>query len=331
MSSSKRAGTQVRGSGMPGAGMHSKVTFDDDAKAKEKRDLTADMDEAAKGSKERRAKQITLEPTPRKGEKSKQARKEDNSGQKGSASNDQAAAAAAGAAAAAQGMEVDAEAGIVHQGSMPVSTEMLGKVQVLNDQVQELRDELREARVIAVEQKRTIDEQAEQVEDLQRVTNTNVIAAREEEEKNTSNMSDTMGTPKAATQREKEAFVEYILSQFGPPPGMTPQSCSSIEVLDTGRGGTGTEEIWRLHFKDFGKKQIINDHIRSQQRMTEWPWRLCFYGADSAWWTDFEIWGRWTEGPIVRLVRDDGDQGVVFSSRIRGRLQTRWDLHEDRR
>ena len=51
MSSSKRAGTPVRGSGMPGAGMHSKITFDEDAKANEKRDLTADIDEAARSSK----------------------------------------------------------------------------------------------------------------------------------------------------------------------------------------------------------------------------------------------------------------------------------------
>lgn len=57
-------------------------------------------------------------------------------------------------------MEVEPEAEIAHPGSMPVNMEMLGKVQqVLNDQVQELRNELREARVIAVEQKQTIDEQ----------------------------------------------------------------------------------------------------------------------------------------------------------------------------
>ena len=140
--------------------MHSRVTFDDDAKAKEKRDLTADMDEAAKETKDRIAKEKNLEPTPRKGEKSKQARKEDNSGQRGSASNDQAAAAAAGTAGAAQGMEVEAEEGIVDPGNIPVSMEMLGKAQqVLNDQVQELRNELREARVIAGEQKKTIDDQ----------------------------------------------------------------------------------------------------------------------------------------------------------------------------
>ena len=39
--------------------MHSKVTFDDGATAKEKRDLTADMDEAAKETKDRRAKTNT--------------------------------------------------------------------------------------------------------------------------------------------------------------------------------------------------------------------------------------------------------------------------------
>ena len=85
---------------------------------------------------------------------------------------------------------------------------------------------------------------------------------------------------------------------------MTRKSRSNIEILDTGRGGSGTEEIWRLHFKDFGKKQTICDYMRSQQRMPEWPWTLCFYGADNTWWTSFEIWGRWTEGPIVRLVSE---------------------------
>ena len=218
MSSSKRAGTPIRGSGMPGAGMHSKVTFDENAKAKEKRDFTADMDEAAKDSKDRGAKEKTLDPTPRKGEKSKQARKDDNSGQNGSASSGQAAAAAAREAAADPGMEVEPEAGLVHQGSMPVNMDMLGKVkQVLNDQVQELRNELGEARMIAVEQKKTIDEQAEQIEDLQRVTNITMTTAREDEQRKNSKMFDITGMPKAATQGEKEAFVEYILSQCGPP------------------------------------------------------------------------------------------------------------------
>ena len=288
MSSSKRAGTPVRGSGMPGTGMHSKVTFEEDAKAKEKRDLTADMDEAAKGSKDRKAKDKPLDPTPRKGEKSKQARKDDNSGQKGSASSDQA------------DMEVEPEAEIAHPGSMPVNMEMLGKVeQVLSDQVQELRNELREARVIAIERKQAIDEQAERTEDLQRVTDINMFTAREDEERN-SKMYDIMGMPKAATHEEKQAFTEYILTQCG----MTLKSCSNLETLDTGRGGTGTEEIWRLHFKDFGRKQIVSDYMGSQRRLPPWPWTLCFYGADNTWWSSFEIWGRWTEGPVVRLVRE---------------------------
>ena len=289
MPSSKRVGTPVRGSGMPGAGMHSKVTFDEDAQAKEKRDLTADMDDAAKGSKDRRAKEKPLDPTPRKGEKSKQAGKDDNSGQKGSASSDQAE------------MEIEPEAELVHQGSMPVNMEVLGKVQqVLNDRVQELRNELGEARVIAAGQKKTTDEQTQRIEDPQRVTNINMITAREDEERRNPKMYDTMGMPKAATHEEKEALIEYILTQCG----MTLKSRSNIEILDTGRGGTGTEEIWRLHFNDFGKKQTISDYMGSQRRMQQWPWTLCFYGADNTWWTSFEIWGRWTEGPVVRLVRE---------------------------
>ena len=142
--------------------MHSKVTFEEDEKArdkvKEKSDLAAEMEEAAKGTQDRKAKDKPQEPTPRKGEKSKQARRDDN--QKGSASSDQAA------------VEGEPEAEIANPGSMPVNMEMLGKVQqVLNDQVQALREELREARVIANEQKQTIDEQKERIEDLQRVTN----------------------------------------------------------------------------------------------------------------------------------------------------------------
>ena len=172
MSSGKRAGTPVRGSGMPGAGMHSKVTFEEDEQenetAKEKRDLTAAMEEAARGTQDRKAKDKPQEkePTPRKGEKFKQARRDDT--QKGAASSDQAA------------MEVEPEAEIAHPGSMTVNMEMLGKVQqVLNDQVQALREELREARVIANEQKHTIDKQGERIEALQRVTNTNMITATE--------------------------------------------------------------------------------------------------------------------------------------------------------
>ena len=287
MSSSKKAGTPVRGSGMPGAGMHSKVTFDEDAKAKERRDLTADMDEAAKGSKDRRAKDRPLDPASRKGEKSKQARKDDSSGQKGSASSDQA--------------DIEPEAELVHQGSMPVNMEMLGKVQqVLSDQFQELRNELGEARAIAVEQKRTIDEQAERIEDFQRVTYISMITAREDAERRSSKMYDIMGMPKAATHEEKEAFIEYILTQCG----MTLKSCSNLEILDIGRGGVGTEESWRLHLKDFGRKQTISDYVRSQRRLPQWPCTLCFYGADNTWWDSFEIWGRWTEGPTVRLVRE---------------------------
>ena len=45
---------------------------------------------------------------------------------------------------------------------------------------------------------------------------------------------------------------------------MTLKSRSNLEILETGRGGAGAEEIRRLHFKDFGKKQIISDHMRSQ-------------------------------------------------------------------
>ena len=152
--SSKRAGTPVRGSGMPGAGMHSKVTFEENEKEKEKakenRDLSAAMDEAAKSTQDRKAKDKPpeKEPTPRKGEKSKLARKDYT--QKGPASSGQAA------------MEVEPEVETAHPGNMTVNMEMLGKVQqVMQDQVQELRNELREARAIAVEQKQTIDEQME--------------------------------------------------------------------------------------------------------------------------------------------------------------------------
>ena len=283
MSSSKRAGTPVRGSGMPGAGMRSKVTSDEDAKAKEKRDLTADMDEAAKGSKDRRAKEKPLKPTPRKGEKSNQARNNYNSGQKGSAASDQAE------------MEVEPEAELVHQGSMPVNMEVLGKVlQVLNDQAQELRNELREARVIAAEQKNTIDEQAAQIEDVQSATNTNMITARGDEERKNPKMYDILGMTKAAAHEEKEAFTEYILTQCG----MTLNSRSSI----------GISRHWKRRYWNrrdletaLQKLRKETDHQRLYEesaRMQQWPWTLCFYGADNTWWTSFEIWGRWTEGTI---------------------------------
>ena len=173
---------------MPGAGMHSKVAFEEDEqekeKATEKRDLTAAMEEAAKGTQDKaKDKPQEKEPTtPRKGEKSKQARRDDT--QKGAPSSDQAA------------MEVEPEAEIAHPGGMTVNMEMLGKVQqVLSDQVQELRNELREARVIAVEQKQTIDEQKEQFKDLQRVTSINMITAREDEDRRNSKMYDIMGMP----------------------------------------------------------------------------------------------------------------------------------------
>ena len=84
-----------------------------------------------------------------------------------------------------------------------------------------------------------------------------MITAREDEDRRNSKMYDIMGMPKAATREEKEAFIEYILSQCR----MTLRSCSNLEILETGRGGTGTEEIWRTRFKDFGKKQILSDYI----------------------------------------------------------------------
>ena len=99
-------------------------------------------------------------------------------------------------------------------------------------------------------------------------------------------MYDIMGMPKAATKEETYTFIEYILSQCG----VTVKSRSNIEILETGRGGTGTEDIWRTHFKDFGKKQTISDYMRSQRRMPQWPWTLCFYGADNQWRDSFEIW-----------------------------------------
>ena len=102
---------------------------------------------------------------------------------------------------------------------------------------------------------------------------------------------------------------------------MTLKSCSNLEILETGRGGTGTEEIWRIHLKDFGGKQIVSDYMRSQRRMPQWPWTLCFYGADNTWWDSFEIWGRWAEGPIVRLVRECTD--IVWKT-----LRETWGTRE---
>lgn len=84
-----------------------------------------------------------------------------------------------------------------------------------------------------------------------------MITARNDEERRNSKMYDTMGMPKAATHEEKEAVIEYILNQCG----MTLKSRSSLEILESGRVGTGMEEIWRLHFEDFGKKQIIGDYM----------------------------------------------------------------------
>ena len=267
------------------------------------------MEAAGKETKDREAKEKQPEPTPRKGEKSKHAEKEEPTEQRGSASNDQAASAAAGAEAgtATPNMEVEPNMGIANPGDMPLSIEMLSNMQqVMGDKMQELRSELGETRANALQQKKTIEEQAEHIEDLQRITTMNMITARVGEEHWTSTMLDIMGIPKAATHAEKEAFIDHLLDQCG----MTLKSCSNIEILDTGGAGTGTEEIWRHHFKDFGRKSVINDCVKSQQRMTEYPWRLLL----------------WSRQNLVDRLRGLGQMDRrTGSSPSRGMLRHRWE------
>ena len=65
--------------------------------------------------------------------------------------------------------------------------------------------------------------------------------------------------------------------------------------------GRDLEDSLRRFRKETDHQRL---HEKPKENATQWPWTLCFYGADNQWWDSFEIWGRWTEGPIVRLARE---------------------------
>ena len=77
--------------------------------------------------------------------------------------------------------------------------------------------------------------------------------------------------------------------------GLTRASVQKVDVLETTTG----REIWRMHFKDYPSKNKINVFFKNPRN-----WGMEFWGASNQVWKSFEIWGRWTEGTVSKVIRD---------------------------
>ena len=65
---------------------------------------------------------------------------------------------------------------------------------------------------------------------------------------------------------------------------------------------TSGQEIWRLSFKDYPSKNKINTFFKNPRH-----WGLEFWGENKQVWKEFEVWGRWTEGTVGKIIRDSAN------------------------
>ena len=114
---------------------------------------------------------------------------------------------------------------------------------------------------------------------------------RHKEDEASAKQYDVIGTPKSATQEDKTAFVTYILQEIG----LTRASVQKVDIMETATG----QEIWRMSFKDYTSKDKMSMFFRDPKN-----WGLEFWGANNQTWTGFEVWGRWTEGTVGKILGD---------------------------
>ena len=103
-----------------------------------------------------------------------------------------------------------------------------------------------------------------------------------------------MGIPKAATQEDKTAFVTYIPQEIR----LTRASIQRVHTMEIATG----QEIWRMNLKDHLAKNKMNMFFRSPTN-----WGFEFWGTNNQTWKGFEVWGRWTEGTVGKIIGDSID------------------------
>jgi hypothetical protein len=331
MSGSKRSQTPVKGTGMPGAGMHSESEFEKDPK----KDLLSEM-ESAEETEEPEKGRGKIQPTPRK---AKQARKGNSpdpdsdpekgmetdvsdkgteekksdrkekaktaSGEQGERSKDRAAkdkpmptaatasaSASSSAAAASAAAEPTSASASAQQQNVAQASRMLVNMEMLGKMNTMFEEKFNDLTAEVMRHQMKLREQANKISDLQRSATVTMVEKREEQDKETAKTYDVVGIPKTATESEKKDYIAWILAQVG----MTSNSYRHIEIMGADKYGSGMTETWRFHFKDYTAKRDMHEWFRKN-------WNLHFWGR-TGYWMNHEIKGRWTEGYISRVVRD---------------------------
>ena len=192
---------------------------------------------------------------------------------------------AARSAAPSEGWYTKHQKQLANQGQTVVSMDMLQKcLQVAQDSQSEIEKKL----------DKTIRQTKENTERIKALTKQAVYLLTEKrhtEDESSAEQYDTMGVPKSATQEDKTAFVTYILQEIG----LTRASVQKVDVMEAAIG----QEIRRMNFKDCPSKNKMNMFFRDPKN-----WGLEFWGANNQTWKGFEVWGRWTEGAVGKIIRD---------------------------
>ena len=174
---------------------------------------------------------------------------------------------------------------LANQGQTLVTMDMLQKcLQVVQDSQGEIERKLDKT----IEQTR---ENTERIKALAKQAVYLLTEKRHTEDESSAKQYDIMGIPKAATQEDKTAFVTCILQEIG----LTRASVQRVDVLETATG----QEIWRMSFRDYPSKNKMNMFFRDPEN-----WGLEFWGTNNQTWNSFEVWGRWTEGTVGKVIRD---------------------------
>jgi hypothetical protein len=92
-------------------------------------------------------------------------------------------------------------------------------------------------------------------------------------------------------KHNKEDYIFWVL-HYG---NMTQRSVHDITNMGQSAKGYQTE-TWRVTFKDITAKKKIHEAIKNMD--------LDYYSGGETW-KGWKVWGRWTEGPISRIVREN--------------------------
>ena len=277
-----RTPSTPRGSGLMGTGMHSARHWDasdEEAQRAARKNLRTAMDTAGTGTGastpglEKKARQEESKETPR-GRSAPPGTDRAAKPKADDTENTEMEDEPPGDMTASASTTIDVNPVVNPQN---LDQQIMFNIHTLNQKIQELQ--------------KNREKTEEKIETLQRMARASMVDKREKEDALTAKTYDILGIPSKDNRDNKEDFLNWIL-RFG---RMTDMSI--IGLINMGQSTRGSQtETWRILFKDFPSKKKLHEAIKNQDLE---------YWSSGETWKGWKVWGRWTEGAISRIIREN--------------------------